>query len=258
MRLIEDFGFMEADGLHWPVPRHSTVDGASIPQALWTLIGGPWEGKYRDASVVHDYYCAVRSADWRSVHRMFYRAMLVSGVSVRRAKVMYVAVYFGGPRWNEMVVENVRLGPPAVPTTITIGGMVDRDGVSALDWGTLQSRNPSRAVIEQAQQQLGKKGYYRGAIDGLFGPQTTQALQQFQRNIAVSPDGKLDESSMAALAFGTSSEITLHLDKVSDMVEREDPSLQTLEAGIDDALRVIPAAEGSPRGISVGHLSTLD
>ena len=113
MRVIEDFGFMEADGLHWPVPPQSTVDGASIPQALWSLIGGPFEGKYRSASVVHDYYCAVRSADWRSVHRMFYRAMLVSGVSVRRAKVMYAAVYFAGPHWDDLVVKNVLLGPPA-------------------------------------------------------------------------------------------------------------------------------------------------
>jgi hypothetical protein len=41
MRVIEDFGFMEADGLHWPVPPKSTVDGASIPQVLWSLMGGP-------------------------------------------------------------------------------------------------------------------------------------------------------------------------------------------------------------------------
>jgi len=116
MRVIEDFGFMEADGVHWPVPPKTTVDGASIPQVLWSVMGGPFEGKYRDASVVHDYYCAVRSADWRSVHRMFYRAMLVSGVSVRRAKVMYAAVYFAGPRWDDLVVDNVLLGQPAVPT----------------------------------------------------------------------------------------------------------------------------------------------
>jgi hypothetical protein len=116
MRVLEDFGFLEADGLHWQVPPDTIVDGATIPRPLWSLIGGPFEGRYRDASVVHDYYCDVRSADWRAVHRVFYRAMLVSGVSEIRAKIMYAAVYFAGPRWGETVVENVRLGPPKVPT----------------------------------------------------------------------------------------------------------------------------------------------
>lgn len=116
MRVLEDFGFLEADGLHWQVPPNTVVDGATIPRPLWSLIGGPFEGKYRDASVVHDYYCDVRSADWRAVHRVFYRAMLVSGVTEIKAKVMYAAVYFAGPRWGETVVENVRLGAPQVPT----------------------------------------------------------------------------------------------------------------------------------------------
>lgn len=150
METVLDFGFLEADGLHWPVPRSTIVDGASIPQALWSLIGGPFEGKYRDASVVHDYYCSVRSADWQSVHLMFYRAMLVSGVAALRAKVMYAAVYFGGPRWSDIDVKNVRLGPPAVPTQtvrdnilfsvdhdptlLAVSKAIDRDGMTAFEW----------------------------------------------------------------------------------------------------------------------------
>lgn len=167
MRVVEDFGFMEADGLHWPVPPRSVVDGASIPGALWSLIGGPFEGKYRDASVVHDYYCAVRSADWQSVHRMFYRAMLVSEVSVRLAKLMYAAVYFAGPRWDDMVVENVTLGSPAIPSrrsedtrlfsvnhdplTLDIGKAIGRDGISALDWCTRgrMTADPSAEITLQ-------------------------------------------------------------------------------------------------------------
>ncbi len=215
MRVIEDFGFMEADGLHWPVPPRSTVDGASIPQALWSLIGGPFEGKYRDASVVHDYYCDVRSTDWQSVHRMFYRAMLVSGVLVRRAKVMYAAVYFAGPRWNDTVVENVRLGPPAVPTrpvednrlfytiqdptTLAVSKVIERDGMSAFDWG--------------------RSGRFTG---------------------------------------DTSAEITLQLDELSEMMERDDLSLRSLEAAIDGAVGFIQDVEGSPRGISVGRLTAQD
>jgi hypothetical protein len=54
------------------------------------------------------------------------------------------------------------------------------------------------------------------------------------------------------------SEITLGLDKLSDMVEEDAPSLRSLEAAIDYAVGLIPYVEGSPRRISVGHLTALD
>jgi len=94
MKTVEDFGFQDADGTHWPVPPGTSVDGTSIPKAVWSLLGRPWEGKYREASVLHDYHCTARSADWQTVHRMFYRAMLVSGVSERRAKLVYAGVLY--------------------------------------------------------------------------------------------------------------------------------------------------------------------
>jgi hypothetical protein len=109
MRVVEPFGFLGADQDQWPVPIDAKVDGASIPQPLWSLIGGPFEGKYRNASVIHDYYCDVRSKPWRAVHRVFYNAMRVSDVSERRAKLMYAAVYFAGPRWSDTTVHNTRL-----------------------------------------------------------------------------------------------------------------------------------------------------
>lgn len=109
MRLAEVFGFRDASHKRWPVPKEAVVDGASIPQALWSVMGGPFEGKYRDASVVHDYYCSTRLQSWRSVHRVFYEAMRASGVSPRRAKLMYAAVYFAGPRWSEMDSVNAAL-----------------------------------------------------------------------------------------------------------------------------------------------------
>lgn len=112
MELMESFGFVDPAGLEWPVPPGTRVDGASIPQPLWSVIGGPFTGQYRDASVVHDYYCDVRSRPWRAVHRVFYDAMLVSGVATARAKLMYSAVYFGGPRWSETASHNTQLENP--------------------------------------------------------------------------------------------------------------------------------------------------
>jgi hypothetical protein len=76
------------------------VNGASIPSAFWTFIGGPFEGKYRAASVVHDVGCEEMTATWEDVHRMFYEACLCGGVDEQMAKMLYYAVYHFGPRWD--------------------------------------------------------------------------------------------------------------------------------------------------------------
>jgi hypothetical protein len=106
MELIENFGFIDPREEEWHVPKGIHVDGASIPRPLWSLVGSPFTGKYRDASVIHDYYCDVRVRPWRSVHAVFYDAMIASGVNAARAKLMYAAVYYGGPRWPDSTVHN--------------------------------------------------------------------------------------------------------------------------------------------------------
>ena len=109
MRVTALFEFEDAQSKRWLVPPNVKVDGASIPRALWSLVGGPFEGKYRKASVIHDYYCDVRTEPWRAVHRVFYNGMRASGVSESRAKLMYAGVYFAGPRWSDVAVDNARL-----------------------------------------------------------------------------------------------------------------------------------------------------
>ena len=100
MKLLDDFGYADAAGNTWKAEKGHEIDGASIPQVFWTFIGGPFEGKYRNASVVHDYECDVKQRPWRAVHRMFYNASRCGGVEETKAKVMYAAVYHFGPRWG--------------------------------------------------------------------------------------------------------------------------------------------------------------
>lgn len=112
MRVLEKFSFYCKEREHWLVPAGAQTDGASIPQALWSILGGPFEGKYRNAAVVHDYYCDVRVRRWQDVHRMFYHAMRASRVSAKRAKLMYFGVRLGGPRWSDQAIANSRLPKP--------------------------------------------------------------------------------------------------------------------------------------------------
>jgi hypothetical protein len=132
-RLVQnEFGFKEFDfedplapgakkNKDWLVPENTATDGASIPRILWSIIGSPLTGKYVEASVVHDFYCSKRTEHWKAVHRVFYKAMRVSGVGPAQARLLYIGVRFGGPRWTAMNVHNARRpipsSAPAAPTS---------------------------------------------------------------------------------------------------------------------------------------------
>jgi hypothetical protein len=141
--LLENFVYIDPEGRTWGAPAGWKVDGASIPQAFWTFIGGPWEGKYRDASVIHDVACDQRNQPWKEVHRTFYEAMRCSGVEDWRAKVMYYAVYHFGPRWGIGPAINAFFVPEKKPS--------DVDARSVAAW--IRKTRPSLQQIENAKDQ---------------------------------------------------------------------------------------------------------
>lgn len=99
MVLLNDFSFVDSRSVRWTAPRGAQIDGASIPKPFWSIIGTPFTGKYRDASVIHDFHTDAEVGYWRDVHRVFYEGMLTSGVPRRKAKTMYAAVFYFGKRW---------------------------------------------------------------------------------------------------------------------------------------------------------------
>lgn len=109
MELLEDFAFIDPNGVRWDAPAGRVVDGASIPRLLWTVTGSPFVGDFRRASVLHDVACQDRRQPHESVHRMFYDAMKQDGVSEIQAQQFYFAVRVFGPKW-EVVVGGARRG----------------------------------------------------------------------------------------------------------------------------------------------------
>lgn len=105
MRLLKAFEYVDPDGVRWPVPELTVVDGASIPSVFWSIIGGPFEGLYREPSVIHDHFCDRRTRPSRHVHRAFYQAMRCAGVSASKAWLMYQAVDRFGPQWADPKVD---------------------------------------------------------------------------------------------------------------------------------------------------------
>jgi peptidoglycan hydrolase-like protein with peptidoglycan-binding domain len=59
----------------------------------------------------------------------------------------------------------------------------------------------NHARIRQAQRQLQEAGFAPGSIDGMLGPQTKVALQQYQAKRGLPKTGELDEATRKALGL---------------------------------------------------------
>jgi len=116
MEVQQPFGFIDARNRKWEVPAKYQTDGASIPRPLWSIIGSPFTGNYLAAAIIHDFYCDLKSRDWRDVHSVFFDAMLANKVDSMQAKIMYYAVYRFGPRW---VVDKHFNCPPGIACSLT-------------------------------------------------------------------------------------------------------------------------------------------
>ena len=60
----------------------------------------------------------------------------------------------------------------------------------------LGSRGPR---VREVQSILKQIGYYKGVVDGIYGPQTEAAVKNFQRNMALTVDGIVGENTYKAL-----------------------------------------------------------
>lgn len=154
-KLLSDYSFIDFNSMKWDVPEGTVVDGASIPQVLWSAVGSPWGDSYRNASVIHDYYCDKKSAPWQNVHRMFYEGCLANGINKAKAMELYAAVYCFGPRWEVKTEKSFSLiGPDeSVAYVYEMTPKFDEDKLTAISkW--IQDNDPS---IEELQQELEKQ-----------------------------------------------------------------------------------------------------
>ena len=102
MNMVEDFWYRLGED-QWDAKKNKTIDGASIPQPLWSLVGSPYTGDYRRASIVHDIACDEAGTDHekrRAADRMFYHACRAGGCGVGQSILLYVGVRIGA-WWKE-------------------------------------------------------------------------------------------------------------------------------------------------------------
>ena len=61
---------------------------------------------------------------------------------------------------------------------------------------------PTPERYQQFQQALADKGYYKGAVNGEWGPDSVAALNRFKADQKLPSDGKLDSPAIIALGLG--------------------------------------------------------
>src|SRR5260370_28317223 len=152
MTLLSELRYTDPQGVVWIAPAGSVVDGASIPRSLWSIMGGPFEGKYRNAAVLHDVAYEQRNRPWEDCDRMFYNAMRCSGVGAVEAKTMFYALYRFGHHWKFSIKRakavkfrgKKEAREEEIPRAIPVN---ENELNDARDW--IRSAQPSLEQIEQ-------------------------------------------------------------------------------------------------------------
>ena len=66
-------------------------------------------------------------------------------------------------------------------------------------------RGSTGATVKKIQQKLKNWGYYFGAVDGIYGSKTVEAVKYFQRKNKLYVDGKAGPKTLAAMGISVSS-----------------------------------------------------
>ncbi|MDX1963912.1 MAG: DUF1353 domain-containing protein [Pirellulales bacterium] len=153
MELLSSFSYIDPANKTWIAKKGDKINGASIPQVFWTIIGSPYDGAYRKASVIHDAACTYKTEPAKEVHRMFYYACRCDGLSESKAKVMYFAVKQFGPDW-QLVAETRTVMSNGKEVTLTVKKPVQMTKAAADEADQLEQMKAAIKLIESKNPSL--------------------------------------------------------------------------------------------------------
>lgn len=212
--LVHDFDYIDPSQRRWNAPAGLITDGASIPIPFWDVIGGPYEGLYREAALVHDAACCAQTTPWQDVHYMFYNAMRCSGVSWSKAKLMFYAVWYQGPRWtrlNTSMPEECKLKSP-------VRASVQRKLVQVIQNRTLspaETRTVARPFFTDR-------------------PMSDVAATKFVARLKRRPVTS-EEAAVISLSVGQSQlSSDIDLKQLEKWIKKENPSVETLKTRAEE------------------------
>ncbi|WP_434118753.1 DUF1353 domain-containing protein [Sinorhizobium meliloti] len=251
--LSNEFSFDDPNGLKWSVPKGAKVDGASIPQSLWSIIGGPFEGAYLKASVIHDYFCETKSRTAHDTHRNFYYGMRANGVPGWKAKALYWAVVAYGPGWTleAKVVNEYQCqsspsgGSTCLSTPRVVTATVEKPALDLEDPQTLAvAMGKFNAIARNLKTSDGATldVLPTGAVDGSL--ESIDANAANAREIFATSAYRLDPNSLGVILEPKRIKLDLievwpnnRVPSFTDVQARELPRGRDLDAGIGVVLR---------------------
>jgi hypothetical protein len=254
--LLHDFNYIDQNKRVWAAPTRLIVDGASIPMPFWSVIGGPFEGLYREASIVHDAGCCAEMQPWKDVHHMFYNAMRSSGVGWAKAKTMFLAVWAFGPRWTHLNT--------SMPATCKIA---QRSGTPPppSSWENLSS-DVATGVLGEINKRKLTLSEARAVARPFFtrGPMIDADAAEFVTKLKERSDVTAAERQVIALSVMQSELISEgEVKQAEQWIEKEDPSLETIESRAEemrnkkvDELRLFPQASALKQSLEAYRLES--
>ena len=255
--LIHEFNYIDPAKHVWESPAGLIVDGASIPRPFWSVIGGPFEGLFREASIVHDAGCCAQMQPWSDVHHMFYNAMRCSGVGWVKAKTMFWAVWAFGPRWkhlNTTMPANCRIASPSPAGTPPVS-RVRSDLPSPAAGDEILKVIANRKLTLPEARAVARPFFTRG-------PMTDADATEFAAKLQHRTDLTPEERQVIALSVAESERFSDEdVKKVEQWIEKENPPLEKIETQAEEArqkkvteLRLFPEATSLKEvlGISTG------
>lgn len=135
--------------------------------------------------------------------------------------------------------------------------MATQKQLNLIEGGNLNTGSRGTSV-SQMQQILKQFGYYPGPVDGVFGPQTKQAVKTFQQDSGISQDGIFGPITQAKLIEWQENPLKAQMnDPIVKDAMKTDPNLaQSLNAlqqeGGNRANMVATAAELGKKGYYLG------
>jgi peptidoglycan hydrolase-like protein with peptidoglycan-binding domain len=88
------------------------------------------------------------------------------------------------------------------PATATLLGLNPAELVGVpVPAAAASSETLSEAVVRNVQGRLRSLGFYRGGVDGIWGPTTQAAIEQFQQGRGLQPNGQMTPATAAAMGL---------------------------------------------------------
>lgn len=107
---------------------------------------------------------------------------------------------------SNAAIRNETSNPPSANAATGTANSTNANPQSNVGNGNESASNMSgsqldndQQVVREAQRALNDKGFSAGAVDGVMGPHTEQALRDFQQSQGLNATGNLDQQTLSAL-----------------------------------------------------------